>query len=113
MAVRYDPSIITKHAQALYDRASLIIFAWGVIGFIAGAVMAKAMQAEGLFVVIGGLVVALIGVMFGRGRAFALQLQAQVALCQVATEANTRKTAEAAAAGVPPTTAVQMNSAAS
>ncbi|MFP2895423.1 hypothetical protein [Corallococcus sp. 4LFB] len=109
MAVRYDPSIITKHAQALYDRASGIIFAWGVIGFIAGAALAKAMNAEGFIVLMGGLVVALIGVMFGRGRAFSLQLQAQVALCQVATEANTRRAAEATVAGVPPT-AVQMNS---
>ena len=26
MSVHYDPSIITKHAQALYNRASGIIF---------------------------------------------------------------------------------------
>ncbi|NOK15757.1 hypothetical protein [Corallococcus carmarthensis] len=109
MSVRYDPSIITKHAQALYDRASGIIFAWGVIGFIAGAVLAKAMNAQGLIVVIGGLVVALIGVMFGRGRAFSLQLQAQVAMCQVAIEANTRRAADAVTAGVPPVATEQVN----
>ncbi|MBN9684763.1 MULTISPECIES: hypothetical protein [unclassified Corallococcus] len=104
MAVQYDPSIITKHAQALYNRASGIIFAWSVIGFIAGLAMTKAMSsnAPGPILVLGGLVVALIGAMFGRGRAFALQLQAQVALCQVATEANTRRAANAAAAEVSP-----------
>ncbi|WP_375745313.1 hypothetical protein NR800_11325 [Corallococcus interemptor] len=105
MAVQYDPSIITKHAQALYNKASGIIFAWSVIGFIAGAAMTKAMNTNtpGPIVVMGGLVVALIGAVFGRGRAFALQLQAQVALCQVATEANTRRTANAAAAAAPTT----------
>ncbi|RKH53840.1 hypothetical protein D7X55_01605 [Corallococcus sp. AB049A] len=91
MAVQYDPSIITKHTQALYNRASGIIFAWGVIGFIGGAIGASAMNAQGAFVLVGGLVVALSGVMFGRARAFSLQLQAQVALCQVAIEANTRR----------------------
>ncbi|NNC16152.1 hypothetical protein HRD49_26840 [Corallococcus exiguus] len=109
MAVHYDPSIITKHAQALYDRASGIIFAWSVIGFIAGVAMTRAMTTEGLIVLMGGLVVALIGAMFGRGRAFTLQLQAQVALCQVATEANTRRTANAAAAEVPTTSPESVN----
>ncbi|MBN8468503.1 hypothetical protein JYJ95_18465 [Corallococcus exiguus] len=109
MAVHYDPSIITKHAQALYDRAAGIIFAWGFMAFIVGVVVTKAMNAQGLFVLIGGLVAALIGVMFGRGRAFALQLQAQVALCQVATEANTRRAAEAVLAAAPPVTTEQVN----
>lgn len=101
MSVRYDPSIITKHAQALYARANGIIFAWGFIGFIVGLVAAKAAQAQGLYVFVGGLIMALLGVMFGRGRAFSLQLQAQVALCQVAIEANTRKVTEAATATAP------------
>ncbi|NNB86975.1 hypothetical protein HJC10_02210 [Corallococcus exiguus] len=111
MSVQYDPNIITKHAQALYNRASGIIFAWSVIGFIAGLVMTTAMNtnAPGLIVVLGGLVVAFIGAMFGRGRAFALQLQAQVALCQVATEANTRRAANSAAAAVPTTAPESVN----
>lgn len=111
MAVQYDPSIITKHAQALYTKSSGIIFAWSVIGFIAGLAMTTAMNtnAPGPIVVMGGLVMALIGAMFGRGRAFALQLQAQVALCQVATEANTRRAADAAAATVPTTAPESVN----
>ncbi|MCY1046866.1 hypothetical protein OV208_36515 [Corallococcus sp. bb12-1] len=101
MSVRYDPNIITQHAQALYNRASGIIFAWGVIGFIVGAVAASAAQLQGLFILVGGLLLALVGVMFGRGRAFSLQLQAQVAMCQVAIEANTRKAATATVSSAP------------
>lgn len=112
MAVHYDPSIITKHAQTLYDRASSIIFMWGMGGFLAGAALGGAVQGGGFVVLMGGLVGALFGVVTGRGRAFSLQLQAQVALCQVATEANTRRTAEAAVAALAPAPADAMTRAA-
>jgi hypothetical protein len=42
------------------------------------------------------------------GRAFSLQFQAQVALCQVATEANTRRAADAATAALAPAAPNQM-----
>ena len=100
MSIHYDSSIITKHAQALDNRASGIIFTWGLLSFIAGAAAGGATQGGGFIVLMGGLVGALIGVVIGRGRAFSLQLQAQVALCQVATEANTRRAAEAAEAAL-------------
>jgi len=108
MSVHYDPSIITKHAQALYNRASGIIFMGGLLGFLAGAAMGGATQGGGFIVLMGGLVGALIGVVIGRGRAFSLQLQAQVALCQVATEANTRRAADTAPAALAPAAPNQM-----
>jgi hypothetical protein len=108
MSVHYDPSIITKHAQALYNRASGIIFLGGLLAFLAGAAMGGATQGGGFIVLMGGLVGALIGVVIGRGRAFSLQLQAQVALCQVATEANTRRAADAATAALAPAAPNQM-----
>ena len=70
--------------------------------------MGGATQGGGLIVLMGGLVGALIGVVIGRGRAFSLQLQAQVALCQVATEANTRRAADAATAALAPAAPNQM-----
>ncbi|WP_426751721.1 hypothetical protein [Myxococcus sp. Y35] len=101
MAVQYDPNIIRGYAEALYRRASRIVFMTGFIGFIlgilGGSVITAPMKNGAPFTLICALVGAFIGVTIGRGRAFALQLQAQSALCQVAIEANTRRAADAAA----------------
>ncbi|NVJ04090.1 hypothetical protein HUW63_02375 [Myxococcus sp. AM001] len=102
MAVQYDPNIIRGYAEALYRRASRIVFMAGFIGFVVGAVggavVTSAMKYNSTVTLGFVLVGTLIGVNIGRGRAFVLQLQAQSALCQVAIEANTRRAADAAAA---------------
>ncbi|MCP3102333.1 hypothetical protein LZ198_26020 [Myxococcus sp. K15C18031901] len=100
MAIQYDPSIIQSHAAALYAQASRIVFRSGATGFFVGVVggVAAGRGEQGLvFACIGGLVGAFIGVSLARGRAFALQLQAQTALCHVAIETNTRRTADSLA----------------
>lgn len=97
MAVQYDPQIITQHAETLYRRASGIVFTYGVLGFLVGAGILGALAAQHLgnsvTVLVGGLVSMFMGVSIGRSRAFVYQLQAQQALCQVAIELNTRRTA--------------------
>ncbi|RYZ34551.1 MAG: hypothetical protein EOO72_12970 [Myxococcaceae bacterium] len=103
MALRYDPSVIQQHAESLYSRASRIVLMCGFLGFIAGAVVGGSIgpaAGDARLVIFGGaaLIGLLIGISIGKGRAFALELQAQVALCQVATEANTRRAAEATVA---------------
>ena len=102
MAVQYDPKIIAQHAEALYQRASRIVFTSGFWGFLMGAAALGAATAAssntGAFALVGGLVGAVLGVSVGRGRAFVYQLQAQQALCQVEIEANTRRAATLSAA---------------
>lgn len=94
MAVQYDPKIIAQHAEALYRRASRIVFTSGVTGLIVGAVALGAASnnspSNTLLTFVGAVLGALIGISIGRGRAFVYQLQAQQALCQVEIESNTR-----------------------
>lgn len=101
MTVQYDSNIIRAHAEALYDQARGIVFMAGLIGFIlggiGGAMLDGAMKGGPVGKIVLSLLVMYIGIRYGRGRAFVLQLQAQTALCQVAIEANTRRAADAAA----------------
>ncbi|RKH63173.1 hypothetical protein [Corallococcus aberystwythensis] len=103
MAVRYDPSVIQEHAEDLYSRASRLAMLYGFMGIVFGAAIgfilsASAEDLRPVALTGGAVIGVIIGASMGRSRAFALELQAQVALCQVATEANTRRTAEAAEA---------------
>jgi hypothetical protein len=95
MTVQYDPKIISQHAAALYSRAARVVFSYGFLGFVVGAIGAAAATSgkNGLLTLVGGLLGALLGVGIGRSRAFVYQLQAQQALCQVAIELNTRRAA--------------------
>jgi len=98
MSVQFDPRIIQSHAAALYAQASRIVFRFGATGLVVGALgglMAGGAERGPGLAIVGGLLGVFIGVSMARGRAFALQLQAQTALCHVAIEANTRRTADA------------------
>ena len=94
--VRYDPSLIQRHAQQLYERAwvSVVLSTFGgaFIGLLGGLVFRETAYALVVLVTVpfgGG-----VGFMIGAQRAFALRLQAQLALCQVAIERNTRRAAQ-------------------
>jgi hypothetical protein len=95
--VKYDRAIIVQFASKLYAQARSIVLGYTVLGFLLGAVVAlfvfKLMGVSGAG--IGELMVAAVpgmylGYRLGTERAFALRLQAQVALCQAEIEANTR-----------------------
>jgi hypothetical protein len=97
-AISYDETVIGEFARRLYQRATTIIVLCALVGIIVGGLVgaAAARPAGGdggglimFFVLIGGL----IGFAIGRERAFMLKLQAQVALCQVQIERNTRTVA--------------------
>lgn len=98
--VTYDAQIIVVFAESLYRQASTIVATYTVLGVLAGgfggAVLATAIHSDSrlIGVGIGALVVGIVGYSIGQQKAFGLRLQAQVALCQVQIEANTR--AEAA-----------------
>lgn len=95
--MRYDPSIIEKYARRMHRHADLVVFAWSMIGlFIGGGVcvplaaLSSPLAAQWPFFAVGGL---LLGLLSGRSRALELRLKAEMALCQMNIELNTRATA--------------------
>ncbi|WP_338866766.1 hypothetical protein [Myxococcus stipitatus] len=113
MTVQYDPGVIQSHAEALYAQARRIVLKFAFFGFVVGAIMGgaagSAASGGGTLALIGGLVGALIGGSMGRSRAFVLHLQAQMALCNVAIEANTRRTADATVSASRPAEVAQLS----
>ncbi len=85
----YDSSVIQKAADELYLRANTIVLVNAALfAFVGGAAGAFAFGGAGAL--IGFLGGGGLGYYFGVQKAFALKLQAQTALCQVAIERNTR-----------------------
>lgn len=95
----YDPSIISFFAERLYTSARNIVALCVVLGLVggiaAGAVIGASLMGyrdgtmPGAF--IGSLFGLALGLAVGRERAFSLKLRAQLALCQLQTEINTRR----------------------
>ena len=85
----YDPRIIGKFADMLYRRADFIVFVWTAIGAVVGAILLRMFAQSGLLV--GLLIGGLLGYLEGQARSFLLRLQAQLALCSVHIEINTRQ----------------------
>jgi hypothetical protein len=91
----YDPSVIFSFADKLYEQAAGIEGAYAaggaVVGGIIGAVLGGAVAGSSLTGgVIAAVIVGAIAWQIGGQKAAALRLQAQVALCQVQIEENTR-----------------------
>lgn len=90
--VAYDAQIIYRFADKLYQQANQVIATSTIIGALIGLAGGYYLQKSlGLYAVLGAVVLGLIGYVIGTQRAFALKLQAQIALCQVKVEENTRK----------------------
>jgi hypothetical protein len=99
--ITYDSGIIEKYAARLYRQARVAIVLYalmmGVVGVFGsasafgGGLSAFRSGSPKLVVPIaGGVLGILLGTAIGIARAFTLRLQAQVALCQVQIEKNTR-----------------------
>jgi predicted membrane-bound spermidine synthase len=110
MAVSYDENVIVTFAERLYRRAATIVILCALLGCIVGAVGVELVAAAARvhsdatngFAVLFALVAAVIGVLIGNERAFALRLLAQQALCQVQIERNTRAAMMGRLGQVPP-----------
>lgn len=98
--VTYDAEVIKQNAKRLYNQAASIVFSsiivGAVVGGILGAVGASAADPQQitLFVVVGAVFGSLVDLSRGRERSLRLRLEAQVALCQVQIEENTRISTE-------------------
>ncbi len=87
----YQPNVICQYADKLNSRANSIVVLWGILGAIGGMIVGMVLlrlPTAGAFLV-GGLGAA-IGASIGSSMAFSLRLKAQMALCQVQIEENTR-----------------------
>lgn len=93
--MEYDPSVIYKFAAKLYASARWIVAVSTIVGLAVGAGIGYAAASTNYsdqqpFTLFGALICGLVGLAIGLERAFWLKLQAQVALCQVRIEENTR-----------------------
>lgn len=96
----FDPNIIDTFARRLYLRAGLMVVWYGVIGFLSGAAVAGSIyyylpaaiaKEHGVSISVVLLVLfSAVGAVIGNAKAFQLRFQAQMALCQVEIERNTR-----------------------
>ena len=97
--MRYDAKIIIQFAQSLYDQANSVLILFTIIGVVVGGGGGSILSTEAAL--IGAIILGAIGYALGQARASQLRLQAQLALCQVAIEENTRKLAEATLSSSP------------
>jgi len=106
----YDEKVIRKFADRLYAKAARVVFVYTLFGAIVGLVMGwilgvsepVAMMLWGtgydpqkLAMLAGTVLFGLAGLALGLRRSFFLKLQAQLALCQMRIERNTRLAAAA------------------
>ena len=87
--MEYDPKVIVEFASRLYARANSVIATYTILGVLVGAGAGSAL-GHGAGALIGAVIVGSIGYSMGSEKAFQYKLQAQMALCQVKIEANTR-----------------------
>jgi hypothetical protein len=95
---RYDPSVIIEYASGLYWMATVWIVAYSVVGLLAGLLGGRILNS-GISMLIGAIAGLVIGYLLGEARARDLRLRAQLALCQVQIEANTRPDSRASKRG--------------
>ena len=113
--VRYDPAVIQSFADSLYNKARQVIVTWTLLGVLLGGALAgfgtssllgSASDTAGMPILFGTLfgafLVGALGYKIGVERAFHLKLKAQLALCQLMTEANTRQAGGAGRQPAPP-----------
>ena len=93
--MNYDAQVIVTFAERLYKQAASIAATYALLGALVGAVIGAAVGSAwgswSVVMLVGAVVVGALAFAVGQQKAFALKLQAQVALCQVQIEANTHR----------------------
>ncbi len=101
----YDEQVIRKFANRLYAKAARVVFVYAFFGIVAGLALGWILgitepvammlwgtgyEPQKLAMLAGGGILGLAGLALGLRRSFFLKLQAQLALCQMQIERNTR-----------------------
>ncbi len=93
--IKYDSKIIYQFAKRLYDRADMFVFNYTslgiLLGLILGIVIGKLCDAVGVAIITGAVIFGIIGKSIGSEMAFFCKLTAQLTLCLVKVEENTKK----------------------
>lgn len=92
--VDYDPNVIQQHANKLYEKAHSIIFIYSIFFLLIGLGLGFFLDSTfsiSIFRLVAPIVGCFLGYVIGSSMAFNLKLKAQLALCQVEIEKNTRK----------------------
>lgn len=99
----FDAQIIEEFARRLYKRASSMIVSYTAAGILLGLIAGAAVSMFGtqerggdqapnaVAAIVGALLAGAMGYAAGQSKAFQIRLQAQMALCQLQIEKNTRK----------------------
>lgn len=88
--IMYEPQIIENFAISLYRAAKITLVLFTLIGILGGGVGAYVLGGEIVWAVGGAVLLGLILFGIAWQIAFRLKLRAQLALCQVQIEENTR-----------------------
>jgi hypothetical protein len=94
--VQYDEGILYSYAQGLYDRARLLVFYGAFSGFVIGfgglAIILHFNGGQDFLpgALAFGAALGVVGGLIGHSRGFKYRLQAQLVLCQMQIEKNTR-----------------------
>jgi LPXTG-motif cell wall-anchored protein len=103
---QYDATVLQRYADRLYAKAAWIALRFGFVGTLIGALagalieMVPGVTVSSIrtgtadnsgFLLLGGILGAAIGALIGRRKAFQYRLQAQMTLCQMRIESNTRR----------------------
>jgi hypothetical protein len=86
---RYDASIIIDYAENLYRQADMTLISTLAVGALLGGGIGGAIN-QPLGILVGAVACGFLGYLIGQNMASQMKLQAQVALCQVQIEQNTR-----------------------
>ena len=92
----YDPTFVKEFASSLYKQAKTVVPGHFFIGvflgmFIFGSISSVLLNTINFLIVsLGVLVGGVLGLGSGKYKASELRLQAQLALCQIKIEENTR-----------------------
>ena len=97
--IQYDAQVIRAHAQALYDQALVLVIFWTLVSAVVGggitalifySILQKPLAIWLTAAVIGGGLCGGLSYFIGQSKASLLRLRAQMALCLVQIENNTR-----------------------
>lgn len=87
---QYDPQVLQKYADKMYASATMIVVLLALIGAGLGGAAGGALSPK-LGWILGAGLGLVVGVLFGVVAGFWYKLRAQLVLCQLQIEVNTRR----------------------